>query len=43
METSTTNQQRKKEYDAPEIALIPIQMSTVLLMSNENTHEEDLF
>ena len=43
METNFTNQERKKDYDAPEIALIPLQMSTVLMMSNENTYEEDLF
>ena len=43
METKTTTTQSKKDFISPEMKIIPLQISTVLMMSNENTHEEDLF
>lgn len=33
----------KKEYILPELMIIPVKMSAVLMTSNEHTHEEELF
>lgn len=33
----------KKKFISPEVMILPINMSKLLMMSNENTHEEELF
>ena len=43
MEQKTTTTQPKKDFIFPEMQIIQLQISTVLMMSNENTYEEDLF
>lgn len=41
MESNTSTS--KREFISPEVKILPINMSKVLMMSNEQTHEEDLF
>ena len=41
MESNTST--LKREFVSPLVKILPINMSKVLMMSNEQTHEEDLF